>query len=157
MLEIQRDRARNAWDYARGNADRMRITAPMDGLVVLKSIWKQGTMGEVQEGEEVRAGIPILDVVDPTTMRVRANVNQADAASLTAGRPVRITLDSYPSRPFGGRVEYVSPVAITSGLSVRVRTFLAVFSVDGTDEHLLPDLAAAIDVPLGVAAGAGSR
>jgi hypothetical protein len=27
-----------------------------------------------------------------------------------------------------------------------VRTFLAVFSVDGTDEHLLPDLAAAIDV-----------
>jgi HlyD family secretion protein len=157
MLEIQRDRARNAWDYARSNADRMRITAPMDGLVVLKSIWKQGTMGEVQEGEEVRAGIPILDVVDPTTMRVRANVNQADAASLTAGRPVRITLDSYPYRTFGGRVEYVSPVAITSGLSVRVRTFLAVFSVDGTDEHLLPDLAAAIDVPLGVATGTRSR
>lgn len=149
MLEIQRDRARNAWEYARSNADKMRITAPMDGLVVLKSIWKQGTMGEVQEGEEVRAGIPILDVVDPTTMRVRANVNQADAAYLTPGSTVKVTLDSYPVRPFSGKVEYVSPVAITSTMSQRVRTFLAVFSVDGTDEHLLPDLAAAVDVPIG--------
>lgn len=146
MLEIQRDRAKNAWDHATGNASKMRITAPMDGLVVLKSIWKQGTMGEVQEGEEVRAGIPILEVVDPTTMRVRANVNQADAVHLTPGAPVRITLDSYPARPFPGKVEYVSPVAITSSMSQRVRTFLAVFSVEGTDEHLLPDLAAAVDV-----------
>ena len=41
ILEIQRDRAKNAWDHATRNASKMRITAPMDGLVVLKSIWKQ--------------------------------------------------------------------------------------------------------------------
>ena len=153
MLEIQRDRAKNAWDHATRNASKMRITAPMDGLVVLKSIWKQGTMGEVQEGEEVRAGIPILEVVDPTTMRIRANVNQADAAHLTPGTAVRVTLDSYPARPFAGKVAYVSPVAITSSMSQRVRTFLAVFSVEGTDDHLLPDLAAAIDVMVPAAKG----
>lgn len=147
ILEIQRDRAKNAWDHATRNASKMRITAPIDGLVVLKSIYKQNTMGEVQEGEEVRAGIPILEVVDPTTMRVRANVNQADARYLTPGARVRVTLDSYPARTFPGRLDYVSPVAITSSMSQRVRTFLAVFSIDGTDEHLLPDLAAAIDVP----------
>ena len=146
ILEIQRDRAKNAWDHARGNAAKMRITAPLDGMVVLKSIWKGGTMGEVQEGEEVRSGIPILEVVDPTTMRVRASVNQADAAYLKPGAPVRVTLDSYPAKTFSGHVEYVSPVAIASVLSTRVRTFLAVFSVDGADEHLLPDLAAAVDV-----------
>jgi multidrug resistance efflux pump len=146
MLEIQRDRAKSAWDHATRNAAKMRITAPLDGLVVLKSIWKSGSMGEVQEGEEVRAGIPILEVVDPTAMRVRANVNQADVARLTPGAPVRVTLDSYPAKTFPGRVEYVSPVAIASVLSARVRTFLAVFSVAGTDEHLLPDLAAAIDL-----------
>jgi hypothetical protein len=38
-------------------------------------------------------------------------------------------------------------------MSQRVRTFLAVFSVEGTDEHLLPDLAAAIDVMLPAARG----
>ena len=146
ILEIQRDRARNAWDHARGNAEKMRITAPLDGMVVLKSIWKSGNMGEVQEGEEVRSGIPILEVVDPTAMRVRASVNQADAAYLKAGAPVRITLDSFPAKSFSGRIEYISPVAVASVLSTRVRTFLAVFSVDGADEHLLPDLAAAVDV-----------
>jgi multidrug resistance efflux pump len=155
ILEIQRDRARNAWDHATSNATKMRITSPSDGLVVLKSIYKQGTMGEVQEGEEVRSGIPILEVVDPTTMRVRANINQADAASLTAGATVTVTLDSYPSRSFPGKVEYVSPVAMTSSMSQRVRTFLAVFSVNATDEHLLPDLAAAVDVV--DAPGKGSR
>ena len=155
ILEIQRDRAKNAWDHATSNATKMRITSPSDGLVVLKSIWKQGSMGEVQEGEEVRSGIPILEVVDPTMMRVRANVNQADATLLTPGAPVQVTLDSYPSRTFPGKVEYVSPVAMTSSMSQRVRTFLAVFSVDATDEHLLPDLAAAVDV-MGQAAK-GSR
>jgi len=157
-LEIQRDRAKNAWDHATQNATRMRIESPLDGLVVMKSIWKNGSMGDVQEGEEVRAGIPILDVVDPTEMRVRANVNQADAVYLSAGAPVRITLDSYPARTFDGRVQYVSPVAITSSMSQRVRSFLAVFSVEGTDEHLLPDLAAAIDIAVPAATAArGSR
>jgi HlyD family secretion protein len=154
-LEIQRDRAKNAWDHATQNARKMRIESPLDGLVVMKSIWKNGSMGDVQEGEEVRAGIPILDVVDPTEMRVRANVNQADAVYLTPGAPVRITLDSYPARTFDGRVQYVSPVAITSSMSQRVRSFLAVFSVDGTDDHLLPDLAAAIDIALARAPSAG--
>jgi hypothetical protein len=27
-----------------------------------------------------------------------------------------------------------------------VRTFLAIFSIDGSDPHLLPDLAAAVDL-----------
>lgn len=124
----------------------MRITAPLDGLVVLKSIWKNGTMAEVQEGEEVRPGIPILDVVDPSAMRVRVSANQADVAGLATGQSVRITLDSYPSKTFDGRLEHLSPIAVTSSLSNRVRTFVAVFSIDGADEHLLPDLAAAIDI-----------
>lgn len=146
ILEIQRARARNAWDHARHNADRMRIVAPLAGLVVLKSVWKGGTMAEVQEGEEVRAGVPILEVVDPSAMRVRANVNQADVEHLAAGQPARITLDSYTGKQFQGRLEHLSPVAMTSALSNRVRTFIATFSIEGADEHFLPDLAAAIEV-----------
>jgi HlyD family secretion protein len=145
-LEIQRDRAKNAWDHADGNAGKMRVTSPIDGMVVLKTTWKNGTMGEVQEGEEVRAGLPILDVVDSSEMRVRARVNQADVNRLRLGQPARITLDSYPSRTFEGRLDQLSPIGATSTMSNRVRTFLAVFSIAGTDPHLMPDLGAAIDV-----------
>jgi len=146
ILEIQRDRANNAWRHAEENAERMRIVSPLDGLVVLKTTWKNGSMGEVQEGEEVRPGIPILDVVDPSAMRVRARVNQADIDRVRSGQPATITLDSYPTREFHGLLEQVSPIGSTSALSNRVRSFVAVFSIQGTDPHLLPDLAVAIDL-----------
>jgi len=145
-LEIQRDRAMNAWKHAESNADRMRVVSPIDGMVVLKSTWKSGTMGEVQEGEEVRSGLGILDVIDSSAMRVRAKVNQADVAALRVGEPARITLDSYPTRIFTGHLEQLSPIGAISQMSNRVRSFLAVFSIDGSDPHLMPDLAAAIDM-----------
>jgi HlyD family secretion protein len=145
-LELQRDRAQSAWRHATANAERMLIVSPIDGLVVLKAIWKSGTMAVVQEGEEVRAGIPLLDVVDPSGMRVRALVNQADVGRLGVGQPAAVTLDSYPARTFDARLDQLSPVAMTSGLNPRVRNFVALFSIAGSDPQLLPDLAAAVDV-----------
>jgi multidrug resistance efflux pump len=146
ILEIRRERASNAWKHAQGNAQRMRIIAPIDGLVVLRSVFRNGNMAEIREGEEVRPGTPILDVVDPSAMRVRVNVNQADVEGLVQGQKASITLDSYPSRKFEARLEQLSPIASTSMLSNRVRTFAAVFAVEGTDPHLLPDLAAAVEI-----------
>jgi HlyD family secretion protein len=148
LLEIQRDRAKNAWDHAEQNATKMRIVSPLDGLVVLKTTWKNGTFGEVQEGEDTRPGVPIMDVVDSTAMRIRAKINQADIERMRVGQPATITLDSYPSRAFHGTLEQLSPIATTSALSAKVRTFLAIFSVAEPDSHLLPDLAAAIDVDI---------
>jgi len=149
LLEIQRDRAKNAWLHAQQNATKMRIVSPLDGLVVLKTTWKNGSFGEVQEGEDTRPGVPIMEVVDSTAMRVRAKINQADIERMRVGQTATITLDSYPSREFHGKLDQLSPIAATSALSPRVRTFLAIFSVAEPDPHLLPELAAAIDVDLG--------
>jgi HlyD family secretion protein len=79
-------------------------------------------------------------------MRVRARVNQADVSQLRVGQAARITLDSYPAKTFTGRLEQLSQIGAISTMSNRVRTFLAMFSIDGSDAHLMPDLAAAIDV-----------
>lgn len=146
MLGIQRDRALNAWRHAQGNVERMAVYSPIDGLVVRRSTWKGGTMAVVQEGDELRPGIPILDIVDPSAMRVRVLVNQADVQWLAVGQRARVALDAYPVRSFDARLDHLSPVATTSSLNPRVRTFHAVFSVAGTDPHLLPDLSAAVDV-----------
>jgi len=53
ILEIRRDRARQAMHHAKANADKMRVVAPLHGLVVLNAIWKGGNMGEVEEGDQV--------------------------------------------------------------------------------------------------------
>jgi RND family efflux transporter MFP subunit len=147
-LEIQRDRARRAMRHAEQNIAAMTMRAPQDGLVVLKNIWKNGQMGEVQEGEETRPGLPLMDIVDPSRMQVRARVNQADAPLLRLGQPVTIELDAYPGRRYRGRVRTIAPAGVASVLSPRVRTFAAVFVIDETDPTLLPDLTAAVDVEL---------
>jgi HlyD family secretion protein len=146
ILEIQRDRAEGDARHAAVNADVMRITAPFAGLVVLKPVFRAGQMVEVQEGEELRPGVAILDVVDPSKMRVRVAVNQADVTLVATGQPARIQLDAYPDLTFSGRVEQIAPIAVASGYTNTVRMFTAVVSIDGTHPNLMPDLSAAVDV-----------
>jgi HlyD family secretion protein len=146
ILEIQRDRARNAMRHAEENARQMRATAPLGGLVVMKTTWKGGQMGEFQEGEEARAGVPVLQVVDPSAMQVRMRVNQTEVQELRPGQPVTVSIDAYPELSFPGRIEQVAPLGLASALAPRVRSFVALASIDGTDPKLTPDLSAAVDI-----------
>ena len=148
ILEIQRDRAYKAMTSSEDNATRMVVTSPISGMVVLRMMWRAGGQVEIQEGEEARPGMPIMQVVDPAAMLVRVKVNQADVHLLQAGRPARISLDAYPELQFTGRVEQVTPVGTTSMLTPRVRNFVAIVSIQGSHPKLLPDLSAAVDVEL---------
>ncbi len=149
ILQIRRDKAENAMHQAESNADRMSIQSPIAGMAVIRSIWKSNNMAEVQEGEEVRAGVPVVDVVNPDAMRVRAKVNQADVNDMKVGLPVRIGLDAYPDLSFTGRITQISPLAVRSTMSQKVRTFTALIEVDGSHPNLMPDLTASLDVEFG--------
>jgi membrane fusion protein (multidrug efflux system) len=146
LLEIQRDRAKQVMDHAQSNAALMKIHSPIDGIVVLNTIWKEGKMGEVQEGDQVRPGITFMQVVDPSQMQVRALVNQEDFLGLRIGIPVLIHLDAYPDLAFRGRLEEMAPIGRNGDFSPKVRTFGVVFSIEGNDARLMPDLSAAVDV-----------
>ena len=95
---------------AEDNATRMVVTSPISGMVVLRMVWRVNQQVEIQEGEEARPGMPIMQVVDPSAMLVRVKVNQADVHLLQVGQPARISLDAYPDLQFQGRVEHVAPV-----------------------------------------------
>jgi len=62
---------------------------------------------------------------------------------------VRIGLDAYPDLFFSGRLDGVARVATVSMFSSKTRTFAVLFSVNGADQRLLPDLSAAVDVEIG--------
>jgi multidrug efflux pump subunit AcrA (membrane-fusion protein) len=148
ILTIRRDRAENAMRQAETNAARMAIQAPIDGMAVIRTTWKTNTMSEIQEGEEIRAGVPVVDIVNPATMRVRARVNQADVNELRVGQEVRVGLDAYPELAFEGRVAQISPIGVVSTLSPKVRIFVVLFDIDGSHPNLMPDLTASLDVEL---------
>jgi len=153
-IEIQADRARQTMLYAQGNASKMTLLAPMDGVVVLNMVWTGGRMGELQEGDQVRPGVPFMKIVDPSQMQVTVDVNQADFLDLHVGQRARVYLDAYPGLSFSGRLDELTPLAHPGDFSDKVRKFSAVFSIEGNDPKLMPDLSAAVDVELETRKGA---
>ena len=149
ILEIARDRADETMREAQSNAERMLITSPIDGVAVVKQTWKNGgNMLEYDEGDEVRPGQAVVQVVNPAVMRVRARVNQADINELRRGQPVHVGLDAYPDLSFSGVVDQISPIGAQSTLNPKVRTFVVLVLVNGSNPSLMPDLTASLDVEL---------
>jgi len=146
VLEIQRDRTRETMTHAQTNAALMQIRSPIDGIVVYNTIWKEGTMGEVQEGDQVRPGVPFMQVVDPSLMEVHVQINQEDLAALQVGEGARVHLDAYPDLAFNGKLDSIDPMGKRGDFSASVRNFSATFSIQGNDPRLMPDLSAAVDV-----------
>lgn len=148
ILEIQRDRTQQTMMHAQANADLMQVHSPLDGVVVLNTIWKQGTMGEVQQGDQVRAGVSFMQVVNPATMQVRVAANQQDFPALQSGQTAKVRLDAYPEMVFPAKVEQVSPIGAEGDFSNKLRSFTVLVSIQGNDPKLMPDLSAAVDVDL---------
>jgi HlyD family secretion protein len=146
ILEIQRDRTQQTMMHAQANANLMQIHSPLDGVVVLNTIWKQGTMGEVQEGDQVRAGVPFMEVVNPAMMQVRVMANQQDFPVLQVGQTAKVRLDAYPEMVFSGKIDQISPIGEGSDFSSKIRNFAIVVAIQGNDPKLMPDLSAAVDV-----------
>jgi len=113
-------------------------------------------MGEVQEGDQVRPGVPFMQVVDPDVMEVRVPVNQEDLLPLKIGEKVQVHLDAYTDLVLPGTLESVAPMATASDFSPKLRSFSATFSIDGHDPRLMPDLSAAVGVEPANAGRAGS-
>jgi multidrug efflux pump subunit AcrA (membrane-fusion protein) len=154
VLQIRRSKAENAMRQAETNATRMEIHSPIEGLAVIRTVWKSSAMSEIQEGEEVRAGVPVVDIVNPAMMRVRTRVNQADINDLRVDQKVKVGLDAYPELFFGGRIAQISPIAVTSTLNPKVRNFVVLIDVEGSHANLMPDLTASLDVELARVPGA---
>jgi RND family efflux transporter MFP subunit len=146
ILEIKRGRAKAAMDHAIDNARALTVQSPIDGLVVPKMTWKGNGPADIQEGDEMSPGAPVLQVVNQSSMQVRARINQADLPVVRVGLPVTVRLDAYPDLAMSGRITQIAPIGVSGSFSPRVRAFAAVITVDGTNPRLLPDLTAAIDV-----------
>jgi HlyD family secretion protein len=146
ILELQRDRAREAMRYAESNAAKMTVKSPMNGIVVLNTIWLGGRMGTVQPGDQVNPGTSFMQVVDPSTMEVRVQIPQPDLGQVHVGDRAQVHPDAYPQMVLPAVLEEVSPLGQEGNFSDKIRVFTARFVVHGNDPKLLPDLSVAVDL-----------
>lgn len=75
-----------------------KIYAPADGYVTKKSL---------EEGEQIKAGQPLMAVVSLDAPWIVANYKETQLESIKPGQRVRIKVDMYPGRSFNGRVDSI--------------------------------------------------
>lgn len=121
-------------ERARVDLSRTTIYAPMDGVVITR---------KVDAGQTVAASMnaPTLFVIanDLTKMQIEAAVSEADVGGLEEGQSVQFTVDAFPGRSFGGKVQQVRFAATTNQ---NVVTYTTVVAVDNKDLKLRPGMTA---------------
>ena len=116
LAEEKHNKAKLAMDQAQGNIEKMRVIAPMDGLVALEK--NEGANGgffftgmslpEYHEGDQVEPGRTVGQVIDPKGMELIAKVGELERNSIKEGQAVDIQLDALPGTSLQGTVKTVS-------------------------------------------------
>lgn len=144
ILELQRDRQKAAHDRAQGNLEKLRLRAPLGGMVAHATRFNNGLMVRPQEGDRMTRNNALMTIFDPGDMLVRVSVAEPDGALLHAGLQATVHVDAYPDLALRAHFVNASPVAAAPLLGAGVKGFRAVFRLDDADPRLMPDLSAAV-------------
>lgn len=77
-------------------------TQPWTGIVLSKNI---------EPGEYVSPGTPVVNVGNMTDVWLRAYIAQTDQARVKVGQEVRVTTDARPGKVYSGRVSFIASEA----------------------------------------------
>ena len=114
--EVKRGPRRETIEQARARAEQARqanavaetrlgyanLVSPMSGVVLSEN---------VEAGEYVNAGTPVVTVGDLQNVWLRAYINETDLARVKVGQRVRVTTDTFLDKVYEGRVSFISSQA----------------------------------------------
>lgn len=96
---------------AQKNLDNTVVKAPYDGVVSER---------QVNPGDVVAPGAPLMTVVDPSTMRLEGAVPADQLGAVRVGAPVTFSVTGYPGRTFTGTISNIYPSADPGTRQVRL-------------------------------------
>ena len=155
ISEEKRHKARLAMDQAEENIKKMRITAPIDGLVVIHGnrdstggwFFDGMTLPDYHVGDQVNPGSPIAEVIDVSHLEVYAQVGESDHSNLKPGEPVDIQVNALPGDRFTGKVETVGGATSHEFWDDNAqRKFDVTILLDKPDPRLRPGFAAELGI-----------
>jgi HlyD family secretion protein len=127
-------------NQAQLNLDHCTITAPIDGIVIQRS---------VDVGQTVAASMqaPTLFIIaaDLTKMQVNANIDEADVGRIRPNQAVTFRVDAYPGEEFQGSVSQIrlQPVVVQN-----VTTYATIINVPNSELKLKPGMTANLRVQI---------
>lgn len=99
-------------DLAQARLQRMRITAPFDGTLGLRSI---------NLGQYVKDGDPLVNLEDTSQLTVDFRLPERYQNRIAPGQSVQVQLDALPGQRYPARVLAVDPLLDANGRSIAVR------------------------------------
>ena len=125
---------------AQAQAARMRVLAPFDGTLGIRS---------VQVGDYVKDGADLVGIEDLSGLHVEFTLPERYIARVRSGQAVELALDALPGRIFKGRIDALDSQVDPNGRALRVRA-----SVDNSGAQLKPGMFARPRVVFAVREGA---
>ncbi|MBE6450903.1 MAG: efflux RND transporter periplasmic adaptor subunit [Alphaproteobacteria bacterium] len=138
LQQAQVKQAQASLDSAETELKYTKITSPVDGIVISKS---------VEVGQTVAASFSTPELFsvaeDLTKMEIEASVVEADIAKVKVGQTVRFSVDSFPDETFLGTVKQVRNQAVTTS---NVVTYSVIIGIDNSDMLLKPGMTANVEI-----------
>lgn len=104
--EQQLNDAQNLYDNAEIQLEQAEkqlsdatIKSPISGVITKK---------QVEEGEYINIGSPVVTIVDISRLRIKLNVSEANVYQLKLNDKATITADVYPGVTFEGNISFIS-------------------------------------------------
>ena len=127
-----------AYSQARVDLERTVIRAPIDGMVIKRTI---------EPGQTVAASLqaPELFVIAQSLsdMQVDTSIDESEIGRIKVGQNATFTVDAFPGRSFGGTVKQVRKAATNVS---NVITYTAVVSARNDDLTLVPGMTANVRI-----------
>jgi len=135
--------ARNALDMAKTRLKEMIIFSPLEGVVLRKNL---------EVGELASPGVPILTLMKPSDIWVRAYVPEEEVGRIKVGSKALVAVDAYPARRFPGRITEIASEAEFTPRNVQTKkervnlVFRIKIAVDNPEGILKPGMPADADI-----------
>src|SRR5262245_50846330 len=135
LAKAQIDQAQAELRELRVRLDNTRILAPISGLVGKRHL---------DNGALVNPSMPVVSLVDLSTMVMEINAPEKDLVKIRAGLEAGIVLDAFPNQTFKGRVIRLSPI-----LDPATRTGSVEVEVPNPKMMLKAEMFARVELDLG--------
>ncbi|HEX4545809.1 MAG TPA: efflux RND transporter periplasmic adaptor subunit [Candidatus Acidoferrum sp.] len=155
ISEEKRHKARLAMEQAQENIQRMRTTAPIDGLVVIHGnrdasggfYFGGMTLPDYHVGDQVNPGSSIAEVIDISKLELTAQVGETDRTNLKVGQAVETEIDALPGEKFSGKVQTVGGATSHEFWDENAKhKFDLAIQLDSHDPRLRPGFSARLSI-----------
>ena len=124
-------------DSARYDLNKVRMVAPITGLVTARNI-EEGETAVV--GTMNNAGTVLLTIADMSVIETEIEVDETDIPFVAVGQMAKVVIDAFPDQTFPGRVTEVgnSPIQTTGSTTGRATNFKVVVQISGPVPRVRP-------------------